>query len=187
MTNIADAMTVVSLFSGAGGFDLGLIQAGHTILWANDNDADCCRTYAHNIGPHIVHGDIAVIASRDVPGADCIIGGFPCQGFSHANLRRNIDDHRNVLYREMKRVISDKRPKYFLAENVPGMLSLAGGLVITEIVNDLKCVGYRVAYQLFNVADYGVPQIRRRVIIWGTRSDLPAVCDFLPPLVDSQS
>lgn len=174
-------MTVVSLFSGAGGFDLGLIQAGHTVLWANDSDIDCCRTYAHNIGRHIVHADITTIASTDIPAADCIIGGFPCQGFSHANLRRDINDDRNVLYREMKRVVSDSRPKYFLAENVPGILSLGEGLVIARIVDDLSCVGYRVGYRLFNVADYGVPQIRRRVIIWGTRSNLPLASDFSPP------
>src|SRR5437660_3763480 len=119
MSKVGGRMTVVSLFSGAGGFDLGLIQAGHTVIWANDNDLDCCQTYASNIGSHIVAGDITEIPSENIPTADCIIGGFPCQGFSQANLRRKIDDDRKVLYREMKRVIDAKRSNYSLDEHFP--------------------------------------------------------------------
>ena len=91
-------MRVVSLFSGAGGLDLGLIKAGHDIIWANDNDIDCVETYRKNIGDRIVHGDIENINVEDIPYADVIAGGFPCQGFSMANLRRCKEDERNKLY-----------------------------------------------------------------------------------------
>ena len=109
-------MRVVSLFSGAGGLDLGLIQAGHNIVWANDFDADCVKTYRQNIGDHIVLGSIEDIPSRGIPDADVVVGGFPCQGFSQANLLRLEDDERNRLYLEFFRIIKDKQPKWFLAE-----------------------------------------------------------------------
>ena len=128
-------MKVVSLFSGAGGLDLGFIQAGHTIVWANDLYADAVATYRHNIGNHIVEKDIKDIASSDIPDCDIVIGGFPCQGFSVANTKRHSLDERNVLYKELLRVIRDKQPKYFLAENVKGILSLNKGDEIKELCN----------------------------------------------------
>ena len=92
-------MKIVSLFSGAGGLDLGLIKAGHEVIWANDVDVDSCNTYKLNIGNHIVHGDIEKIDLIDIPKSDVIIGGFPCQGFSLANLKRSPEDSRNTLYK----------------------------------------------------------------------------------------
>ena len=171
-------MGVVSLFSGAGGLDLGLVQAGHVVTWANDFDADAVRTYGRNIGPHAVLGDICSIPSTDIPACDAVVGGFPCQGFSQANRLRFADDPRNRLYREFLRVVRDKQPLFFLAENVRGILSLAGGTAIRQIEDDFRAVGYRVSKRLFNMADHGVPQRRMRVIIAGTRHDLPSSCDF---------
>ena len=165
-------MDVVSLFSGAGGFDLGLIQAGHRVIWANDIDKDSVETYKLNINQHIIYDDIENIKSQDIPDCDVVIGGFPCQGFSHANLLRSSCDIRNKLYSHLVRVIRDKKPKYFLAENVRGILSLDKGSVIKRIIQDLEAQGYRVKYRLFNTADYGVPQCRFRVIIAGIRLDL---------------
>jgi len=165
-------MEVVSLFSGAGGFDLGLIKTGHNIIWANDIDIDSVETYRHNLGSHIVCDDIANISSNDIPNCDIVIGGFPCQGFSQANLRRTTSDARNKLYIHFVRIIKDKNPKYFLAENVRGILSLDHGEVIRSIIRAFQSCGYRVEYRLFNMADYGVPQTRRRVIIAGTRDDM---------------
>ena len=155
-------MKVVSLFSGAGGLDLGLIKAGHKIIWANDFDRDAVATYQKNIGKHIV-------------------GGFPCQGFSQANMLRFEKDQRNRLYLEFKRIIRDKRPLYFLAENVRGILSLGGGRAIKKIERDFAACGYRVHTKLFNVANYGVPQGRWRVVIAGTRDDLPMSAEFCFP------
>lgn len=175
-------MKVISLFAGAGGLDLGLMSAGNDVIWANDYDADCVATYRQNISEHIMHGDISGIKSKNIPDADVVVGGFPCQGFSQANLKRHADDERNKLYREFLRVVKDKRPQYFLAENVRGILSLDNGRAIVRILEDFKQAGYRVQHKLFNVADYGVPQCRLRVIIAGTRSDITPDCDFAYPI-----
>jgi DNA (cytosine-5)-methyltransferase 1 len=175
-------MRVVSLFSGAGGLDLGLIKAGHRVVWANDIDEDAVATYRKNIGAHIVAAPIQDIQSASIPACDVVVGGFPCQGFSQANMLRFEKDERNKLYLEFKRVIEDKHPLYFLAENVRGILSLGEGRAIKKIERDFAACGYRVKKQLFNVADYGVPQSRRRVIIAGTRCDLPEEADFQFPV-----
>ena len=101
-----------------------------------------------------------------------MIGGFPCQGFSIANLGRSVDDSRNKLYKQMLRVIRVKKPKYFVAENVEGILTLGKGAVIQKILKDFKSIGYKVDYKLLNAADYGVPQARKRVFIIGNRLGL---------------
>lgn len=165
-------MKVVSLFSGAGGLDLGFVQAGHRVVWANDIYGDAAETYRRNIGGHIVCKDIATVPSSDIPECDMVIGGFPCQGFSVANTKRNASDQRNVLYRQLLRVITDKQPAFFLAENVKGLLNFEGGKVFDRILEDFSSAGYRVSHRLFNAADYGVPQKRERVIIVGVRSDI---------------
>ena len=165
-------MNVVSLFSGAGGFDLGFVKAGHTIVWANDIYHDAVETYQNNIGCHIIEEDIHNISSKAIPNCDIVIGGFPCQGFSVANIKRTVEDERNELYKQMVRVIKDKKPKFFLAENVKGLLSLGKGSVIKMILDDFSVVGYKVNYQLLNTADYGIPQQRERVIIAGVRNDI---------------
>ncbi|PCI96455.1 MAG: DNA (cytosine-5-)-methyltransferase [Alphaproteobacteria bacterium] len=174
-------MKIVSLFAGCGGLDLGLVQAGHDIIWANDSDEDAISTYNRNFGDHGVLSPIEEIQSKTIPDCEVVIGGFPCQGFSQANLLRFEEDERNRLYLEFLRVIRDKKPLYFLAENVRGILSLAGGKAIEKIEKDFSDAGYRVKKQLFNVADFGVPQSRRRVIIAGTRKDLNQSCDYLYP------
>ena len=165
-------MNIISLFSGAGGLDLGLIQAGHHIVWANDIDANAVATYKANVDKNIVHADIQNVDITEIPDGDVVVGGFPCQGFSMANMRRNIDDERNLLYRFFYHTIEIKQPKYFIAENVKGILSLGGGDVIKTIINDFNQAGYKVEYHLVNMADYGVPQHRERVIIVGQRNDL---------------
>ena len=111
-------MKVVSLFSGAGGLDLGFAMAGHEIIWANDLYEDAVSTYRKNLGNHIVCEDIRNISAEDIPDCDIVIGGFPCQGFSVANTKRHVDDERNELYKQLIRIITAKRPKFFLAENV---------------------------------------------------------------------
>lgn len=166
-------MKIVSLFSGAGGLDLGLIRAGNEVVWANDIDVDAVATYRRNIGEAIVCADIKNIKMAEIPdGADVVVGGFPCQGFSQANLLRNVDDDRNVLYRFFRKVISAKKPKFFIAENVKGILSLGGGTAIAKILDDFSRAGYVLDVHLVNMADYGVPQHRQRVIIVGQRKDI---------------
>ena len=158
-------MRVVSLFSGAGGLDLGFKMAGHDIIWANDLYEDAVETYKHNIGNHIVCEDISKIDAEEIPECDIIIGGFPCQGFSVANMKRHEADERNALYKQLIRVIKAKKPKFFLAENVKGL-------------------GYKVSHQVLNAADFGVPQTRQRVIIVGVRNDIDFEYIFPEPTHD---
>lgn len=165
-------MKVVSLFSGAGGLDLGFIMAGHEIIWANDLYEDAVSTYRKNLGNHIVCEDISKISAEDIPDCDIVIGGFPCQGFSVANTKRHVGDERNELYKQLIRIITAKKPKFFLAENVKGLTNLAKGAVFKMILNDFSEMGYKVSYKVLNAADYGVPQTRLRVIIVGVRSDI---------------
>ncbi len=166
-------MKVVSLFSGAGGLDLGFIREGHEIVWANDNFDDAVLTYRKNIGEHIFLGDIKDVSSNMIPDHEILIGGFPCQGFSVANMNRSKNDSRNKLYLEFLRVLSDKKPKYFIAENVKGILSLEKGKIFELIVSDFESAGYTVTHKLLNSADFGVPQKRQRVFIIGRRMDVP--------------
>ena len=177
-------MRVVSLFSGAGGLDLGFKMAGHTIVWANDLYGDAVETYRHNLGDHIVCDDISAVDARDVPDCDIIIGGFPCQGFSVANTKRHEADERNVLYRQLIRMIKAKKPKFFLAENVKGILSLGKGKVFEMILDDFTSLGYTVKYKVLNAADYGVPQTRMRVIIIGVRNDIDFDYQYPQPTND---
>lgn len=171
-------MRVVSLFSGAGGLDLGFIWAGHEIVWANDIDRYAAETYRRNVGAHIIIGPIKLIPSCKIPESDIVIGGFPCQGFSIANMNRSPEDSRNKLYLELLRVINDKQPKYFLAENVKGLTNLDKGKVLEMILGDLRNAGYRVKYKILDAVDYGVPQHRQRVIFIGVRNDILHDIDF---------
>ena len=163
-------MRVISLFSGAGGLDLGLKKAGHNILWANDNDRDAVETYKHNVGLEIVLADIEKVNIENIPDADVLVGGFPCQGFSQANMKRHAKDRRNILYKYFLKVLQRKKPHFFVAENVRGILSLNNGNAIKQIKSDFEKagIGYYVNIDLINCADYGVPQSRWRVIIMGT-------------------
>jgi DNA (cytosine-5)-methyltransferase 1 len=174
-------MRIVSLFSGAGGLDLGLIQAGHNIIWANDFDEDAVATYKHNIGSSIILGDITNIDFNTIPDADVIVGGFPCQGFSMANMNRDVDDERNQLYKAFCKIVAIKQPKLFIAENVKGILSLGGGAVIKHIVREFENTGYIVKVHKVNMADYGIPQTRQRVLILGQRCDISEEMLFSVP------
>ena len=160
-------MRVISLFSGAGGLDLGLIWAGNEIIWAN-----AVATYKENISEHIICADIKNIDVSELPDADVVVGGFPCQGFSQANMRRVIDDPRNFLYRFFYQTIKEKQPKFFIAENVKGILSIGKGEAIKQIISDFQEAGYLTEVYKVNMADYGVPQTRQRDIIIGQRVDI---------------
>jgi len=146
--------------------DLGFKQMGFDIVFANDFERDACLTYSKNIDKNILNCDICKIPNNEIPkNIDVLIGGFPCQGFSIANKNRNVDDHRNSLYKEMMRFIKISKPKIIVAENVKGILSLGKGIIFNKIQEDLKNLGYKVDYRLVNTAFYGVPQQRERVII----------------------
>jgi DNA (cytosine-5)-methyltransferase 1 len=170
---MAEKYKIASLFSGCGGLDLGFIKSGFEVIWANDFFKEAVQTYKNNIGDHIVYGDITKISSDEIPNNfDILLGGFPCQGFSVANNKRSMEDERNFLYKELLRLIKDKRPKFFVGENVKGLLSMQQGKVIEMIIKDFKSLGYDVEYKLLKASDYGVPQNRERVVIIGNRLGL---------------
>ena len=189
-------MRVVSFFSGAGGMDLGFVFAGHDIVWANDFDKHAVKSYNYNIGQYLQHsaqlGDVTQIlnVNRDdinniIPECDIIIGGFPCQGFSIANVNRNMEDERNFLYLELLKAISVKQPPFFLLENVKGLENMESGTILNMILDDLELAGtndsrlfngdgpgYTVVYNVLNAYNFGVPQNRERVFILGVRNDV---------------
>lgn len=173
-------MRIVSLFSGAGGLDLGLIQAGHEIIWANDIFADAVSTYKNNIGSYVDTRDICEIDNADIPDCDVVVGGFPCQGFSVANWGRSSRDPRNQLYLQFVRILQAKKPKYFVAENVKGLASMEKGEVLRQIVKSFEASGYNVRYQVVNAADYGTPQARMRILIFGVREHISSTSQFPP-------
>ncbi|AUC62290.1 DNA (cytosine-5)-methyltransferase 1 [Cyanobacterium sp. HL-69] len=172
--------------------DLGFEKAGHDIVWANDCDKNAIETYKQNLKKKktkLVLANIEDISSSTIPNSDLILGGFPCQGFSIANPYRNEEDKRNKLYLELLRVIRDKKPKFFLAENVMGITNLGGyetpedkknktGRVFKMILNDFDMAGYKINWKIINAVDYGVPQVRKRVIIIGIRKDINFVYKF---------
>jgi len=189
-------MKVVSLFCGCGGLDLGFERAGHHIIWANDIDENAIETYRNNFDltkTKVILGAIENIASDEIPNCDIVIGGFPCQGFSVANPYRKEEDQRNQLYLELLRVINDKQPMFFLAENVTGITNLGGyesqedkknkiGKVFKMILKDFDNIGYNINWKIVNSADYGVPQLRKRVIIVGVRKDINFQYKFPQPI-----
>ncbi len=168
---------LVSLFSGCGGLDCGFKAAGFNIVWANDFDSDAQAVYKLNLG-EIDGRDILTVSEDDIPNADIITAGFPCQPFSNAGNRKGVHDSRGMLYKECLRIIRTKMPKVILFENVKGLLStkyIDGRNLVDVIVDDLSSmsdVGYNVVYQLVNASDYGVPQNRQRVLFVGIRKDL---------------
>lgn len=163
--------TVASLFAGAGGLDIGLELAGFKTIWANDIDKDACATHRLWSQAEVVQGDIGKIDYSEIPDTDVIAGGFPCQGFSLAGPRK-INDERNKLYRYFVKLVELKQPYAFVAENVKGILTLGDGEIIEAIIEDFASKGYEVYPNLVNAADYGVPQDRWRVILYGFRKDL---------------
>ena len=164
--------TVVSLFAGCGGLDLGFHELGFKTLYAADHDAAAVKAYKHNLGNTIqlrdvassqFHNDLAHIGSADV-----VLGGFPCQGFSKAGPKR-FGDTRNVLYLEMLRAVELLQPRIFIAENVYGLGQNFGGAYLQSILADFSGIGYQVEHRLVDAITYGVPQHRRRILFIGTR------------------
>jgi len=179
--------TMVSLFAGCGGLDLGFKRAGYKILWANDFDKDAQAVYTKNKLGKIDGRDILDIPASEIPDCDILTAGFPCQPFSNAGNRKGVHDSRGMLYRECLRIIGKKLPKVFVFENVKGLLStryINGEKLVDVIYNDLSTIsdtGYNVIYKLINASDYGVPQNRHRVVFIGVRKDLNIRFNFPYP------
>ena len=133
-------------------------------------------------------GDIRMISSKDIPDdIDVVIGGFPCQGFSINNKNRSMEDKRNFLYKEMLRIIKDKKPKMFVAENVKGLLSMENGKVFQMIKEDFEKLGYYVEARILNAAEYGVPQQRERLVILGNRQNKEVIYPNKTNYIESSS
>lgn len=179
-----EKIEVVSLFSGCGGMDLGFQLSGFDIKWANDFDEMACQTYARNIGNHIVYGDITELNYSQIPESDLIIGGFPCQDFSMLWKRGGINTDRGNLYRNFVEIVTLKNPLMFVAENVKGILTANKKKAIKQIIEDFSKTGkygYNTTPYLINFADYGVPQLRERVLIIGVRKDIEVFFDIPSP------
>ena len=175
-------MNIISLFSGAGGLDLGFQKAGFNILWANEYDKTIWETYEKNHQTPLDKRDIRNIPSSDIPDCDGIIGGPPCQSWSEAGAGRGIDDSRGKLFYEFIRILKDKRPKFFVAENVSGMLADLHKEAVKNILSHFEEAGYNVTVNLVNAANYDVPQDRKRVFYIGFRKDLNINYKFPEPL-----
>lgn len=191
---------IVSLFAGAGGMDLGF-HGGFTFLgkrfrqlpftpvFVNDIFNQAADSYEANLGHKVERRSITDLTEEDFPEevVDVVIGGFPCQPFSFAGKRGGFDDDRGQLYKHMLRVVQHYAPKVFIAENVDGIRSPRKGddegtvNALDQILNDFRAAGYKVEYRVLLAADYGVPQMRKRVIIVGVRDDLPADFSALYP------
>lgn len=165
--------SVVSLFAGCGGLDLGFEQAGFDVVWANEYDSAIWETYSHNHPKTILdRRSITLIQADEVPDCDGIIGGPPCQSWSAAGAKRGIHDKRGQLFYDFIRLLRAKQPKFFLAENVAGMLAPAHQEALSNIQEMLREAGYNLHFHNANVADYGIAQDRKRVFFIGIRADL---------------
>jgi len=168
-------MRIVSLFAGAGGLDLGFVNAGFRITWANEYDKAIWATFEGNFQDTILEKrSIVNVPSSDIPDADGIIGGPPCQSWSEFGTKRGIDDKRGQLFWEYARILADKGPKFFLAENVSGILASRHSEALYEILRRLESAGpgYVVKHRLLNASLFGIPQDRERVIFVGYRKDI---------------
>jgi len=175
-------MKLISLFAGAGGMDLGFKKAGFNIIWANEYDNTIWETYRNNHSTYLDERDIRKIASSEIPDCDGIIGGPPCQSWSEAGALRGINDERGKLFYEFIRILRNKQPKFFIAENVSGMLADIHRVAVENIINTFSDTGYKVYIKLLNAVDYGVPQERKRVFYIGYRNDLNVNFDFPIPI-----
>jgi len=175
-------LRVASMFAGCGGLDFAFHKKNNfDVVYANDFNKHACNTYEKYYNFKIICEDIIKI--KTIPDCDILTGGFPCQGFSVANLLRSETDTRNKLYLQLIRLLKLKNPKYFIFENVKGILSLGGyenkkdkknkkGKVFKMIISELEKCGYNVHTKLFKIKWYDIPQNRERVIFIGIRNDI---------------
>lgn len=181
-----ESLKVASLFCGCGGTDVGLLggfdflgrayaKNPMEIVYANDIEESACRIFEENFGVIPDRRDIRTVLASEIPEIDVLTGGFPCQSFSivaQNPKRLGYKDERGMLFFEMCRILREKQPKCFIAENVKGLLSANKGEAFPLIIGEFEKSGYQVTYKLINAAAFGVPQKRERVIIVGIRNDL---------------
>lgn len=183
---------LLDIFCGAGGLSLGFGWAGYNIIVANDNFKQACDTYrANHKDTLLIEGDVTnrgvqrkILEISKREKIDIVVGGPPCQGFSHAG-KRMIDDPRNFLYKEFVKIVGRLKPKVFVMENVEGILTINDGKAYEEIKNNFKKLGYSVAGHKLHAVRFGVPQKRKRVIVIGVLQGDPE--SFFPkPLISDE-
>lgn len=180
-----DVPNIISLFSGAGGLDLGFEKAGFNIMWANEYDKDIWETYMLNHKDTILDTrSITEIPSDEVPECDGIIGGPPCQSWSEGGSKRGLEDKRGQLFWDYIRILNAKNPRFFVAENVKGMMMNRYGDALDNFkkaFSEAGKFGYDLYFHLVNAADYDVPEDRERVLFIGFRKDLNIQYKFPEP------
>lgn len=195
-----EKLKVASLFCGCGGTDVGLLGGfeflgNHyasndlEIVYANDIDDNACNIFKENFGIEPDNRDIREVASDEIPEFDILTGGFPCQSFSiiaQNPKRLGVKDERGKLFFEMCRILREKQPKCFIAENVKGILTANKKSAFPLIIKEFEKSGYDVWYSVLNSANYGVPQKRERVIIVGFRKDLGVKFEFPDVIVQDE-
>lgn len=184
-------MKVVSLFAGCGGADLGIIggfdylgkryaKNGVKIVHASDIDHKAVATYNLNFKHKAVVADVREVSLKGQE-VDLVVGGFPCQSFSSVNPTKDPTDSRAQLFNDMLRIVRETKPKFVIGENVKGFYSLHGGVYFDDYSSKLSRLGYQVFYQVLSAADYGVPQLRQRLIVVGIRNDIEGMFKFPKP------
>lgn len=171
-------MKIASFFSGAGGLDLGFANAGFEVAFANDNWKGCWESFEKNHKLQICKKSITEIDESEIPDVVGFVGGPPCQSWSLAGAMRGIDDSRGKLFYNYISLIEKKKPLFFLAENVAGILSPKHNPEFMKIVEAFKKIGYNVSYKLLDAKNYGVPQERKRVIVVGYHKKIGKAFEF---------
>jgi len=176
------SVEIVSLFAGAGGLDLGFHQAGFNTIWANEYDKTIWETFETNFpSTKLDKRSITNIKPEDIPDTDGIIGGPPCQSWSEAGAGRGINDKRGQLFFDYIRILKEKKPKFFLVENVVGILQPKHAKAFNCFLKNFEEADYILSWKLLDANDYGVPENRLRVIIVGYRKDLKKKFVFPEP------
>lgn len=175
-------LTLVSLFSGAGGLDLGFEKAGFHTIWANEFDKTIWSTFETNFpNTYLDKRSITDIPPNNIPDSVGIIGGPPCQSWSEAGAGRGINDKRGQLFYNYINILKTKKPKFFLVENVSGILHSKHSKALNEFLSEFENAGYDIFKRLVDANDYNVPETRKRIIIVGYRKDLHKSFVFPPP------
>ena len=187
-------MNVVSLFCGCGGSDLGVLggftylgkeygRLNFDIVYSIDCDEKAVKTYNANFVHKAICGDVREADFLNIEDADVLIGGFPCQSFSTVNPTKDTNDARANLYKQIVRFLAEKHPKYFICENVKGIMTLQKGAIINRIKSEFEACGYKVDFRLIKAVEFGIPQKRERVIIVGIRDDIDKMFSYPMPLL----
>lgn len=191
-------LKVASLFCGCGGSDLGMIggfeylgkgykRLPFEVVYAVDFDKWAIETYNRNFKHKAVCADVTEVDFKKIPDVDIMIGGFPCQSFSTVNPTKDTNDERANLYKQIVRFLQIKQPKYFICENVKGLMTLNGGSIVKKIIGEFCQCGYRVQFKLLKAVEFGIPQKRERVFIIGIRNDVLFNYNYPAPICTEET